>query len=168
MQEFSTNIVLLAHEKESEYLEELLVHLKTSMPKGVTIFSMKDILPGEESLKRLYEEFIGAEIVMVLISSNFLWDNILHELRDYAIYLHDADRLELIQVLARSVHDYGTNSVRAIKTLPKSPLSTEIDKHTAYAGIVSFVLDKIDIIRLKSEIIKKDLEINRLKSLIYQ
>ena len=45
----NTNIIILSHENEWKYVKELLVHLESSLPEDVNIFSMKDIAPSDEA-----------------------------------------------------------------------------------------------------------------------
>ncbi len=170
MQEFdnitNTHIIILSHEKEWKYVNELLTHLESSLPEDVTVFSMKDIMPNDESINKLWNELQSAHIVMAVISSNFLADDLLYRLRQDAIELHNKDMLEAVQILARSVYNPKIASKREIKLLPKVPLSTNQDRDAAYAEIVDFILDKIDLIKIKYELLRKQLRIKSLEKIL--
>jgi len=162
----NTNIIILSHENEWKYVKELLIHLESSLPEDVNIFSMKDIAPSDESINKLWNELQSAHMVLAVISSHFLADDILHRLRQDAIELHNKDMLEAVQILARSVYNPQVASKREIKLLPKVPLSTHQDRDAAYTQIVDFVLDKIDLIKIKYELLRKQLKIQTLEKML--
>lgn len=144
-----TNLLILSHEKEYKYVQELLAHFAHNLPVDVRIFSMKDIAAADERISVLCSELKQSHVAISVISSSFLADDLLYQLRLDAITMHDANILEAVQVLARSVVMAETKAKRAIKTIPSTPLATQTDRDFAYSQIVDFVIDKIDIIRLK-------------------
>ena len=144
-----TNLLILSHEKEYKYVKELLTHFAHNLPEDVRIFSMGDISAIDERVKLLCSELKQAHITIAVISSSFLADDLLYKLRQDAINMHDANILEAVQVLARSVVMADAKATRPIKTIPLTPLATLSDRDFAYSQIVDFVIDKIDIIRLK-------------------
>ena len=144
-----TNLLILSHEKEYKYVNELLTHFAHNLPEDVHIFSMGDISASDERAKMLCSELKQAHIAIAVISSSFLADDLLYKLRQDAVNMHDANILEAVQILARSVVTAETKATRPIKTIPLTPLATLSDRDFAYSQIVDFVIDKIDIIRLK-------------------
>ena len=161
-----TNLLILSHEKEYKYVKELLVHFASNLPADVRIFSMIDIAAADERIKVLCSELEQAHVAIAVISSSFLADDLLYKLRRDAITMHDADILEAVQVLARSVVTTETKAKRAIKTIPSTPLATQTDRDFAYAQIVDFIIDKIDIIKLKYDLLLANEKINKLNKKI--
>ena len=148
-----TNLLILSHEKEYKYVKELLTHFAHNLPEDVRIFSMGDIAASDERIDVLCSELKQAHIAIAVISSSFLADDLLYKLRQDAVNMHDANILEAVQVLARSVVMTDTKATRPIKTIPLTPLATLSDRDFAYSQIVDFVIDKIDIIRLKCSLL---------------
>lgn len=144
-----TNMLILSHEREYKYVQELLAHFAHNLPADVHIFSMKDIVASDERVKSLCSELKYAHVAIVVISSSFLADELLYQLRLDAISMHDANILEAVQILARSVVTIETKAKRYIKTIPTEPLATHTNRDLAYSQIVDFVIDKIDILKLK-------------------
>jgi hypothetical protein len=66
-------LVLLYDLKDAEIVDKLIVHLN-SLEKGnnFKLWYLDKVLPGEETLLQKEAEIIGAEIIMVCISANYL------------------------------------------------------------------------------------------------
>ncbi len=158
-----TNLLILSHEKEDKYVKELLAHFARNLPAEVRIFSMSDIAAADERISVLCSELKQSHVAISVISSSFFADDLLFQLRQDAIRMHDADILEAVQILARSVVTTETKAKRHIKTIPSTPLAMHADRDFAYAQIVDFIIDKIDIIRLKYALLIANETINELK-----
>ena len=101
-----TNLVILSHEKEYSFVEEIKQYLRSADSS----------------------EMNKSQVSIILISSNLMADDLLLSIRKLAIDLHDEDKLEAIQVLIRSVYDHSTESKRKIYTIPETPISHIKDK----------------------------------------
>ena len=122
MQQFTTKILILAHEKEYKYVQELLQHLAVSLPEDVSIFSGDEILPDQIKFERLWQELNSSNVVLTVISSHYLADELLYKLHTLAMELHDEKIIEAVQIIARLVYT-TPKPKRQIKSLPQIPLS---------------------------------------------
>lgn len=165
MQVFNTKILILSHERDNKYMLELLGHLKISLP-DVTIYNGDEVLPSENKADKLWQELNSSNIVLTIISSHYLADDLLYKLHQLAIDLHDEKILEAIQIIARSVFAPARKSKRAIKSLPKTPLSTSKNRDEAYSEIVEFIIDKIEVIKTHYELLKEKLKVQTLEKKI--
>ena len=162
MQPFTTKILILAHEKEYKYVDELLRHLEVCLPEDVSIFSGDEILPDQSKADKLWQELNSSNVVLTIISSHYLADDLLYRLHQLAMELHDEKILEAIQIIARSVYN-NTKTKRQVKSLPKIPLATAKNRDEAYSEIVEFVLDKIELIKTHYELLKEKLRVQALE-----
>lgn len=163
MQEFNTKILILSHEKEYKYVVELLRHLEVALPEDVSIYSADEMLPDESKADKLWQELNSSNIVLTIISSHYLADDLLYKLHQLAIDLHDEKILEAIQIIARSVFAPTPKTKRVVKSLPKTPLSTSKNRDEAYSEIVEFVIDKIEVIKIHYELLKEKLHVQALE-----
>lgn len=158
-----TKILMLAHEKDWEFLEGVLRHLDGVSPSDVTVFTAKNIAVGADTEATIFSEFANSNIVVFFISSHCFSDNFLYKLRSKAIEHHDEGRLDMVQVLARSVISHDTKSVRGIKTIPKSPIAKSTDKDDDYIEVVAFILYNIELVKAKFELLKAMFRIKQLE-----
>ena len=163
MQVFNTKILILSHEKEYKYVAELLRHLEVSLPEDVSIYSGDEILPDENKADKLWQELNSSNIVLTIISSHYLADDLLYRLHQLAMELHDEKILEAIQIIARSVFALTPNTKRAVKSLPKTPLAKSKNRDGDYSEIVGFVIDKIEVIKTHYELLKEKLRSQALE-----
>ena len=164
LEPFLTNVLILSHEKEVVYVEELLIHMQHNLPEDVRIFSMGDIAASDERIDVLCSELKQAHIAIVVMSSNLIADDVLYNLHQCAIQMHDAEKIETIQILARSVYFTTPKNQRPIKTIPLRALSMydNDERDIIYLQIIDFIIDKIDIIKLKLQVLKQQLIIKEL------
>ncbi len=160
-----TNLVILSHEKEYSFVEEIKQYLR-SADSSITVFNITDVQSDEEPILRITEEMNKSQVSIILISSNLMADDLLLSIRKLAIDLHDEDKLEAIQVLIRSVYDHSTESKRKIYTIPETPISHIKDRDTAYNEIIRFILDKAELIMLKGKLELANEKIKRLSATI--
>ncbi len=154
-----TNIIILSHEHEAQYVAEIVDHIASNVQHehDISVFMNGSILASDE-VKDLAKELEKAQIAMIVISSSFLSDDILYELRKRAIELHEVEKLEAVQIIARTVYAYEPNppAKRKLKTIPPSGTAFTLhpDRNEVYVQIIDFILDKIEIIKLKVTVLK--------------
>lgn len=150
-----TNIVILSHEHEAVFVAELVQHLKSSpLKNSIMVFSTADIL-ASDGTDILDAELQKANIAMVVLSSQYLSDDILSELRNIAIEMHEADKLETLQILARSVYVEIIKTKKPLKMIPlEGTLASQTNRDVIYVQVIDFVLDKIELIKLKIEVMR--------------
>ena len=160
-----TNIVILSHEKEHSFVEEIKQHLRSAY-SSIFVFNIADIQSDEEPILRINEELHRSQVSLILISSHLMADDVLLKIRKLAIELHDEDKLETIQILIKSVYDYGVESKRKVYTVPEIPIIQIKDKDSAYTEIIRFIFDKAENIILKAKLALANDKIKRLTSTI--
>ena len=158
-----TNILILSHEKEEIYVDELLTHLQHNTPEDVRIFSIKSLMASDERVTALWQELENAHVSVVVASSNLIADDVLYKLHQAAIEMYDGEKIELLQILARSVYSLP-KSKRTITTIPLRALSMyeKDQRDIIYLQAIDFIIDKIDIIKLKFQVLKQQITIKEL------
>lgn len=159
-----TKILILSHQKDQKYVLELLEHLNISFGKDIQIYANKDVLASEEPKVKLWQELNSSNIVLTIISSHFLADELLSKLHTLAIEMHNEKILEAVQIIARSVIMPENEHIREVKTIPKTPLAIIKNRDEAYSEIVEFIKDKIEIIALHYELLLEKLKNQSLEN----
>ncbi len=130
------------------YLEEFLLHLAGLRRQGnIAIWNDQDILPGEEWDNSIKEEIATADIILLLISANFLnteyiWDVEIKK----AMERHERKEARVIPIFIRPC-DWSAMPFSKLNGLPSKakPVSSYTDRDEAWVEVVKEIdriLDK--------------------------
>lgn len=128
-------------------LEKHLVLLRRN--KKVELRSIKDIPYGGNIQLEIQNELAAADIILVLISPNYLWNEKLALERNIAIQQSKDEESITIPILLKPI-DLQGSGFEEIRGLPDQPISTFQDQNDAFYQI------SIELRRLVDRLLKKD------------
>jgi len=98
-----TNIFIAYHAKDTEILDNLRTHLSPlERTEGVKIWYESMINAGEETLVEIHRAMSEANIILLLVSSDFIASDFCHDtIMSDAIVMHREGKVEVIPVIVR-------------------------------------------------------------------
>ncbi|MBD3669296.1 MAG: toll/interleukin-1 receptor domain-containing protein [Gammaproteobacteria bacterium] len=136
--------------KDEKYKDELNTHL-ASLQRNKTITSWHDrkITPGQSWSEEISSELESSDIVLLLVSSDFLYSDYCYEkemLR--AIEKHNNNELVVLPIIIRAC-DWEEAPFSQIQSLPKDvkPISSWHDIDSAWLDVVSGIRKTIEWIK---------------------
>src|SRR5512145_104173 len=125
-------------QKDDTLRGELETHLKLLVRQGIiSPWTDRDIVPGEEWRSRIEEQLETADLILLLVSANFLAsDFIRNEELKRAIQRPDAGEARVIPILLRPCDWRGTPFAK-LQGLPKNvrPITKWADRDEAWADV---------------------------------
>jgi predicted GNAT family N-acyltransferase len=126
--------------KDKRYLEELHKHLKVyERAEQIRVWHDGNLTPGAAWEPEIYEHFTAAQIILLLISSDFFdseycWQRELPE----ALHLFEAGRARIVPIIIRPVDWKHATKLTRFMVLPQDGRPVELweNKDEAYANIV--------------------------------
>lgn len=148
-----------SHEDEM-YKDKLEKHLSILKRNNIIeTWHDRKIIPGQEWDKKIKDELENAQIILLLVSVDFLNSNYCYDVEiKRAIEKHDNGESVLIPIILRKC-DWQETSFSKIQALPKNakPVKSFDDDDDAFYSIVEGIKLAISQLKAKSEIISKPL-----------
>jgi tetratricopeptide (TPR) repeat protein len=153
--------IFISYSHEDEiYKDKLEKHLSILKRNNIIeTWHDRKIIPGEEWDKKIKEELESAQIILLLVSVDFLSSNYCYDIEiKRAVERHEKGQAVLIPIMLRKC-DWGETSFNKIQALPKNakPVKNFEDEDEAFYSIVEGI--KSSIIQLK-----KSKELNKVNS----
>jgi CHASE2 domain-containing sensor protein len=138
--------------KDETLRDELETHLALLKQHGV-IASWYDrrILPGEEWAGRIDEHFRTADIILLLISADFLSSNYCYEIEmKTALGRHEAKEARVVPIILRDV-DWHTAPFGKLQALPRDgkPITLWTNRDEAWATVARGIRGMVDDLRTR-------------------
>ncbi|MBK7506299.1 MAG: TIR domain-containing protein [Bacteroidetes bacterium] len=127
----------------------------------------RKIIPGEEWDKKIKEELESAQIILLLVSVDFLSSNYCYDIEiKRAVERHEKGEAVLIPIMLRKC-DWNETSFSKIQALPKNakPVKNFDDEDEAFYSIVEGVKSSIAQLKKRKEQTNKVELINDVKNL---
>lgn len=126
--------------KDEKFRDALETHLKLMVRKGI-LFSWHDrkITAGSEWKKQIDNELRSADVILLLISSDFIASDYCYENElEIAMELHESNHAIVIPVILRST-DWADTSFSKLQALPKDAKAISLwdDEDEAWLDVVS-------------------------------
>jgi TIR domain len=121
--------------------QELLTHLKPLQKQGqVTIWSTEDLLPGEEYTQSLHAHLNSAQIILILVSPDFLASKEMDYILPEAMERHNRGEARVIPIILSPVH-WQETSFSKLQALPRNgkALRQWTNRDLAYLDIVEAI-----------------------------
>ncbi len=126
--------------KDEEHQADLEIHLTLMKRKGLLeTWSDRKITAGQEWAGEIDKELDRANIILLLISPDFIASNYCHDIEmKRAIERHEAKEARVIPIIVRDV-DWDIPPLRKLKALPKDakPIKLWSDKDTAWKNVAT-------------------------------
>lgn len=122
--------------------EELCRHLASFLQRGdVEVFDDSQIAAGEPVQARLFDEINRAELILLLVSADYLAGNGLFELESRAMKRYEEGAARVVPVIARSC-DWSAAPFRKLQTLPRDgqAVFSRRDRDAAWVDVVNSLL----------------------------
>ncbi|MDQ2886316.1 MAG: toll/interleukin-1 receptor domain-containing protein [Chloroflexota bacterium] len=105
--------------KDSSFLSELQNHLvNLRKQKFISTWNDKDISPGTEWKKQIMDRLNSAQIILLLISSDFMASDFCYSVEmERAMQRHDADEARVLPIIVRPV-DWKGAPFSKVQALP--------------------------------------------------
>ncbi len=147
MEGHQLNVFVSYSHKDEEYREELDNHLSILKRQGtIATWNDRKITAGTEWENQIDENLESAEIVLLLISADFLASDYCYDIElKRAIERHDAGEARVIPVIVRSV-DWKGAPFGKLQALPKDgkPVSTWDDRDVAFTQVAEGIRKAVD------------------------
>jgi hypothetical protein len=150
-------IVMLYSRFDEDMKNELNTHLANLRNNGtIAIWHDRDILPGKDWKKEIKINIDNADIVLLLISANFLASDFIneHEMK-IAINRHRKGESTIIPIALKECDLEGNELLDGFQFLPKDakPISTWSNKDTGYLDVVKGIRKIINLKQKKESIV---------------
>lgn len=146
-----------SHEDES-YKDKLEKHLSILKRNNIVeTWHDRKILPGEEWDKKIKNELENAQIILLLVSVDFLSSNYCYDIEiKRAVERHDKGEAVLIPIMLRKC-DWNETSFSKIQALPKNakPVKNFDDEDEAFYSIVEGIKSSIILLKKRKELNSK-------------
>jgi len=142
-----------SHEDES-YKDKLEKHLSILKRNNIIeTWHDRKIIPGEEWDKKIKDELENAQIILLLVSVDFLSSNYCYDIEiKRAVERHDKGEAVLIPIMLRKC-DWNETSFSKIQALPKNakPVKNFEDEDEAFYSIVEGIKSSIAQLKKRKE-----------------
>lgn len=146
-----------SHEDES-YKDKLEKHLSILKRNNIVeTWHDRKIIPGEEWDKKIKDELETAQIILLLVSVDFLSSNYCYDIEiKRAVERHDKGEAVLIPIMLRKC-DWNETSFSKIQALPKNakPVKNFDDEDEAFYSIVEGIKSSITQLKKRVELKNK-------------
>ena len=140
--------------KDEEYRDELASHLKLFERKGeIKSWHDRSITPGSKWKDEIDERIYKADIILALVSSDFLASDYCYEIElKTALDQHNRRRSVLIPIIVRSV-SWSASPLGELQALPTGakPVTMWDDRDAAWTNVTDGILKSIKTIRDQKE-----------------
>src|SRR5260370_19068857 len=131
--------IFYSYAREDKSLRDRLVkHLSLLKRQGhISDWSDQNVKPGQERKKEINKNLLSADIILLLVSANFLATNYCETSEvEMAMRRHDAGDAWVIPILVRPV-DWETSSIVKLQALPYSlsPVANWPNRDSAFEEI---------------------------------
>ncbi len=135
--------------KDEELRIELDKHLTSLKRQGIiATWQDREILPGDEWAGEIDQQLNTAQIILLLISSDFLHSDFCysHEMQQ-AVSRHEAKEARVIPIILRSV-EWRDTPFGKLQALPKDakPVTSWEDRDEAYADVARGIKAAIEVL----------------------
>lgn len=148
-----TIFISYSHEDES-YKDKLEKHLSILKRNSIVeTWHDRKIIPGEEWDKKIKDELETAQIILLLVSVDFLSSNYCYDIEiKRAVERHDKGEAVLIPIMLRKC-DWNETSFSKIQALPKNakPVKNFEDEDEAFYSIVEGIKSSITQLKKRKE-----------------
>lgn len=139
-QDAVTQDVFVAYARaDEEWRSELSKHLSAFRRSGaIRDWSDQEILPGQEWSRSIREKLDRADIILLLVSAEFLHSDYCHEVEmTRAVERHEAGEAVVIPIILRAC-DWQATTLAKLQALPKGakPISLWLDRDEAFHNVV--------------------------------
>ncbi len=157
MTKYQPKIFISYSRRDKSSLEELRKHLLAlERGEGVQIFYDGQIMPGEQWDKRILHELQSADIIILLISADFLASDYIYEVEfKKALERHQNGESRVIPVILRSC-DWKSTAIAKLQAVPSDgkPISNLKNEDEGFYQVA--VAIKYAIEDLKAKIVSQD------------
>jgi hypothetical protein len=139
--------VFFSYSREDEPLRNKLEnHLSELWRRGVLSWHDRKIGAGTEWAGRIDEHLDSAQIILLLISSDFLASSYCHVEMKRALERHERREARVIPILLRPVAHWEKAPFHRLQVLPANgiPVTSFENPEEAYAAIAEAVIDAVD------------------------
>lgn len=159
------NIFISYSHQDEKFKDQLIVHLSSLKRRGVIKeWHDRELIAGQEWDGTIKQELIDSDIILLLISADFLASNYCYDVEiKKAMELHEQGNAIVIPIILRPC-DWKEMPFSKIQGLPKDakPISTWQDVDEAYLNIIDGIKNSINIkqiIPTKDEYIDKEVDV---------
>jgi internalin A len=136
--------------KDEDHQADLEIHLSLLRRKGLLeTWSDRKITPGQEWAGEIDKALERANIILLLISSDFIASNYCYDIEmKRALKRHNAKEARVIPIIVRDC-DWNIEPLRKLKALPKDakPIKLWPDKDTAWKNVATGISSVIGELR---------------------
>ncbi len=133
--------------EDEQLRHELDKHLTILMREGIIVTWYKHmIMPGAEPVKEIRKHLDEAEIILLLISPDYMASEYLQEVEmKRALERHNAGEALVLPILLRPTDNWQTAFFEDIQVLPHNgrPITKWLERDYAYVEVVESILNKI-------------------------
>lgn len=146
------SVYIVYSHRDEMLMTELTKHLKIMQRQNmIDIWSDRMITPGSEWSNEITSNFSNAELILFLISSDFLASDYCYgnEMR-LAIEKHEAGKAVIIPIILRPV-DWGGAPFAKLQALPRNaqPITTWADRNEAFVNVALGIRRAISMLKTK-------------------
>lgn len=155
-------------ERYKDMLEKHLILLKRN--KIIEAWSDREIVAGEEWDSKIKDELEQADIILLLVSIDFLNSNYCYDVEiKRAIEKHEKNEAILIPIILRTCDWHGTEFSK-IQALPKNgkPVKTFEDEDEAFHSITEGIKLAIERLKNNREISESEIIKSQTKNIIHK
>jgi CHASE2 domain-containing sensor protein len=149
-QESPVRLVYSYSHRDEGLRDELETHLTLLQRQGVIApWSDRKIVAGEEWAGRIDEHFKDADIILLLISADFLRSNYCYEIEmENALERHRAGAARVVPIILRDV-DWHSAPFGKLQSLPRDgrPITLWTNRDEAWAAVARGIRNVIDELR---------------------
>ncbi len=143
------NLFISYSHSDEEYVNEFIKHLNPQMNNGsINVWYDRNITPGNNFQKKIYEKFECSDIICLIISANFLSSQACLDERKRAIYLMKKKWISVVPIIISPcgwLDDIDLSLLLALPTDGK-PINSYSDKNKAwnitYEGIKRVIYEQ--------------------------
>lgn len=151
--------IFISYSHEDEiYKDKLEKHLSILKRNNIIeTWHDRKITPGEEWDKKIKDELENAQIILLLVSVDFLSSNYCYDIEiKRAVERHDKGEAVLIPIMLRKC-DWNETSFSKIQALPKNakPVKNFDDEDEAFYSIVEGIKSSINQLKKRKELNNK-------------
>jgi len=116
----SVKVFVSYSQKDKPYLEKLRSSLSTlTQKKTIQAWYDGKIVPGQEWEKQIYENLDGSDIILLLVSPDFMASDYAYRKEmERAIKRHDQDEARVIPVIVRPIYGWEDTPFGKLQALP--------------------------------------------------
>lgn len=138
--------------EDAEYRDELVKHMSPFVRGGqIDLWHDREIRPGNSWANEISDNLDGAEIIVLLVSADFLASRYCYEIEmEQALVMHHSGQATVIPILVRSVH-WESMPLSFLQALPDQarPIDQWESQDAAWTDVISGISDAIDELKSK-------------------